>query len=673
VTEVAIGGSSSFGAGPTLGQTLTDGATPTAHPLSVVSGYHPTASFDVSAWLAGTALSQSTVTSAGVNGSTSGWGVDNNNFETNNPLSQTNQELMYFDFGAQALSDPDGGGAFTPPSVSLPNITFAKFDFINYKSGAGNAGDDIAYVVHFTDGSFVSGFVPDANIDGTTWQFNAPAGKFIADISFYSGIEPDGTTTQSLGPGKIDLVSVGTTTSSLDVQPSFTVQLTDGDGDPTATAGFNVHIATGLTPFAPAAPVILDLNGDGVHLLGMDAGVHYDYGNGLVATAWASPQDGILAFDANHDGTVTSASEFVFGSNGTSDLQALSAFDTNHDGKLTAADAQFGSFVVWQDANSNGVADAGEVKSLAALGITGISLSSDGISYTTANGDATVVGTGSFTKADGSTGSLADAMFQTGALKAANDDVRSSTVLASNPALIGALAAAGLAALDAGVGNHASFRDFGNGTLDHSTFHTASLGSISTESMSVAETSHVQQSAVVSKVPVEPQHTGTVHDMVETAHALTATSTNDAHSITELLHGTTVPGQGGAATDAHMMAPVVTMPSAAQLAAALTHTGSAQPLNSVAGAQHDEVVGKVLADALHGGAAQGPNVDALLNAMSHAPAAGGNLGLETFASAGSASVPFTHIPGAGAFGGFHSALTVEMVMHADAHPVAAHG
>ncbi|MGE5062955.1 MAG: hypothetical protein ACM3IG_02705, partial [Myxococcales bacterium] len=115
------------------------------------------------------------------------------------------------------------------------------------------------------------------------------------------------------------------------------------------------------------------------------------------------------------------------------------------------------------------------------------------------------------------------------------------------------------------------------------------------------------------------------------------------------------------------------MPSAAQLAAALTHTGSAQPLNSVVGAQHDEVVGKVLADALHGGSAQGPNVDALLNAMTHAPTAGGNLGLETFASVGSASVPFTHIPGAGAFGGFHSALTVEMVMHADAHPAAAHG
>ena len=83
VTEVDIGGSSSFGAGPTLGQTLTDGAPGTPAPLSVVSGYHPTASFNVATWMSTGALPTSSVTSAGVNGSTAGWGVDNNNFETN--------------------------------------------------------------------------------------------------------------------------------------------------------------------------------------------------------------------------------------------------------------------------------------------------------------------------------------------------------------------------------------------------------------------------------------------------------------------------------------------------------------------------------------------------------------------------------------------------------------
>jgi hypothetical protein len=114
------------------------------------------------------------------------------------------------------------------------------------------------------------------------------------------------------------------------------------------------------------------------------------------------------------------------------------------------------------------------------------------------------------------------------------------------------------------------------------------------------------------------------------------------------------------------------MPSAQQLAAAMTHGGSAQPLNTVAGGQHDEVVGKVLADALHGGGGSGPNIDALINTLPDHAGTGGNLGLETFASLGSGTVPLTHIPGAGAFAGPHSMISVEMVMHADAPPHA-HG
>src|SRR5205085_7242333 len=116
---------------------------------------------------------------------------------------------------------------------------------------------------------------------------------------------------------------------------------------------FTVHIKDGLVPFAPAAPVVLDLNGDGVHFLSGDAGVTYNYGHGEVATAWVGPHDGILVNDADHDGKV-SASEFVFGSNGVSDLQGLNAYDSNHDGQLSSSDAGFANFDVWQDANSNG-------------------------------------------------------------------------------------------------------------------------------------------------------------------------------------------------------------------------------------------------------------------------------------------------------------------------------
>src|SRR5690606_35586066 len=47
--------------------------------------------------------------------------------------------------------------------------------------------------------------------------------------------------------------------------------------------------------FASAAPVVLDLDGDGVELVSQAAGVTYDYGFGLVATGWVGPDDGLLA------------------------------------------------------------------------------------------------------------------------------------------------------------------------------------------------------------------------------------------------------------------------------------------------------------------------------------------------------------------------------------------
>jgi hypothetical protein len=70
---------------------------------------------------------------------------------------------------------------------------------------------------------------------------------------------------------------------------------------------------------------------------------------------------------------------------------------------------------VWQDANSNGVVDAGEFKTLSQAGITAIGLSTDGQAYSTAGGDVTVLGTGSFTKADGTTAALGDTVFATAA------------------------------------------------------------------------------------------------------------------------------------------------------------------------------------------------------------------------------------------------------------------
>jgi VCBS repeat-containing protein len=228
-------------------------------------------------------------------------------------------------------------------------------------------------------------------------------------------------------------VRFSTLTTTVTVLPhdqslTFQVIATDGDGDTTAPQSLNVFISTAMPP-PPFPPIILDLNHDGVHFLPLAAGVTFDYlGNGsLLHTAWAGKDDGILAIDLNGNGKIDSGKEFVFGGNGLTDLQGLAAtYDSNHDGVLDAKDEAFAKFGVWQDANSNGISDAGEFKSLAEAGITSINLTSDGKAYAAAGGDVTVHGETTFTMADGTIGVAADASFAVSGTIGATGDVTAS-------------------------------------------------------------------------------------------------------------------------------------------------------------------------------------------------------------------------------------------------------
>ena len=123
--------------------------------------------------------------------------------------------------------------------------------------------------------------------------------------------------------------------------------------------------------------------------------------------------------DANGNQVVDYGSELIFARDGLTDLQGLAAdHDSNRDGVLTAADDNFALFGVWQDANGNGVTDAGEYRSLSDAGIVSIGLVSDGIGYSAANGDVAVAGQSTYAKADGTTGIVADAAFATNAAQA---------------------------------------------------------------------------------------------------------------------------------------------------------------------------------------------------------------------------------------------------------------
>jgi hypothetical protein len=174
----------------------------------------------------------------------------------------------------------------------------------------------------------------------------------------------------------------------------------------------------GLTSYA--SPLVLDLNGDGVQTLDMAQGTTFDLqATGTAqATGWVNKHDGLLAMDLNNDGKITSGAELfgnytllTNGQNAADGWAALAQYDSNGDGKMDAQDAAFDELKVWQDANGNGVTDAGELRSLKDVGAASINLDHDH-TVTQQNGNI-LQGFSTFTTTDGATYEVVDAWFQT--------------------------------------------------------------------------------------------------------------------------------------------------------------------------------------------------------------------------------------------------------------------
>jgi len=158
----------------------------------------------------------------------------------------------------------------------------------------------------------------------------------------------------------------------------------------TQVAAFSTCAFTGLQSSALSAlaapsyttPIVLDLNGDGISTLSMADGVRFGFASGQpVQTGWVAPTDGLLVRDLNSDGNINDGTE-LFGNNtlmadgstAADGYQALAQLDTNYDGVINSSDAVYSQLGVWVDSNSDGISEAGEIKSLTALGITEISV-----------------------------------------------------------------------------------------------------------------------------------------------------------------------------------------------------------------------------------------------------------------------------------------------------------
>jgi Ca2+-binding RTX toxin-like protein len=158
-------------------------------------------------------------------------------------------------------------------------------------------------------------------------------------------------------------------------------------------------------------PLVLDLDGDGLELTRPD-NVYFDVDHDgfTERTAWVGGDDGFLVRDLNGNGKIDDIGE-MFGDATTTGFSTLAGLDSNHDGKITAADADFATLKVWRDLNGDGVTDAGELKTLTETGITEISLATTTPAHGTVRGN-TVTAQATFTRADGTTSTIADVILQ---------------------------------------------------------------------------------------------------------------------------------------------------------------------------------------------------------------------------------------------------------------------
>jgi Ca2+-binding RTX toxin-like protein len=160
-------------------------------------------------------------------------------------------------------------------------------------------------------------------------------------------------------------------------------------------------------------PLVLDLSGQGIGLTGESgAAPMFDmFGTGFaVHTGWVMPSTGILVMQ-NADGSVTNIRNLVGGSD-NSGFAALAQYDLNHDGVIDANDPVYAQLSVWQDQNGDGVVDPGELMTLAQAGIASINVAATAQTGVAIAGND-ITATGTFTRSDGTTGTIDDASFAT--------------------------------------------------------------------------------------------------------------------------------------------------------------------------------------------------------------------------------------------------------------------
>lgn len=165
-------------------------------------------------------------------------------------------------------------------------------------------------------------------------------------------------------------------------------------------------------------PLVLDLQGNGLELSSLDAGVQFDLsGHGRSQTAWVSGvDDALLALDWDGNGRIDHGGE-LFGdarAEASDGFEALSLLDQpsmggNGNGLVDHEDFLFGQLMLWTDRDRDGASQPGELRSLSASGVQAISLATTRARRLDDHGNDLSLRS-RFLRADGSEGEIVDVM-----------------------------------------------------------------------------------------------------------------------------------------------------------------------------------------------------------------------------------------------------------------------
>ena len=162
-------------------------------------------------------------------------------------------------------------------------------------------------------------------------------------------------------------------------------------------------------------PIVLDLDGDGlefIHLQGNSVDFSMDPTGTISPNDWLSPDDGFLVFDKNENNKVDDITELFsefFADGVSSGMEALKIFDENNDGVIDSKDSLFSKLLIWQDKNSDGKTDQGELNNISDFGINSLNLASEDAFQIV--GDSVLLSSGNFETEDGEQGTLGEVAF----------------------------------------------------------------------------------------------------------------------------------------------------------------------------------------------------------------------------------------------------------------------